>query len=60
LKEHYADGQIEELDGASISYPDFWFNIRGSNTEDKMRLNLEAISPEIMAAKRDEVLKFLE
>jgi len=60
LKEKYADGEISELDGVSISYPDFWFNVRGSNTEPKMRLNLEAISPEVMTARRDEVLKFLE
>jgi len=60
IKTNYPDGEISQLDGISISYPEFWFNVRGSNTEPKMRLNLEAISPEIMVAKRDEILKFME
>jgi len=56
LKEKYSSGKQSELDGLSVEYSDFWFNVRGSNTENKMRLNLEAISPEVMAEKRDEVL----
>lgn len=55
----YADGAINRLDGFTVEYPDFWFNVRGSNTEPKVRLNLEAISPEIMAEKRDEVLALM-
>ncbi|MBU4375688.1 hypothetical protein KKH38_04255, partial [Patescibacteria group bacterium] len=39
--------------------PDFWFNVRGSNTELKLRLNLEAKTKEIMEEKRDEVLKII-
>ena len=60
LKEKYSDGQISFLDGVSITYPDFWFNVRGSNTENKIRLNLEANNPETMAAKRDEILAIIE
>ena len=56
----YGDGQVSRLDGLTIEYPDFWFNIRASNTEPKIRLNLEAITPEIMAAKRDEILALME
>jgi len=56
LKEKYKDGQQNDLDGITIEYPEFWFNVRGSNTEPLLRLNLEAISPEVMEAKRDEVL----
>lgn len=56
----YADGKINKLDGVSIEYPDFWFNVRGSNTEPKIRLNLEAISQEIMEKKRDEVLELIK
>jgi len=59
ITEHYADGQLNFLDGVTITYPDFWFNVRSSNTEPLLRLNLEAASPEIMAAKRDEVLALL-
>ncbi len=56
LKEKYSDGELSELDGLSVTYPDFWFNVRASNTENKFRLNLEAVSREIMEKKRDEVL----
>jgi phosphomannomutase len=59
LEETYADANINKLDGITIEYPDFWFNVRGSNTEPKMRLNLEAVNPEIMEQKRDEVLNII-
>lgn len=59
LAEKYADGKITRLDGLSVNYPDFWFNVRGSNTEPKIRLNLEAVSEELMAQKRDEVLSLI-
>ena len=55
LKQHFADGQHSELDGLSITYPDFWFNVRSSNTEPLLRLNLEAVDDKTMQAKRDEV-----
>jgi phosphomannomutase len=60
IKEKYADGKINELDGVSVEYPNFWFNVRGSNTEPKVRLNLEATSQEIMEQKRDEVLSLIK
>ncbi len=56
LEEKYKDGKINKLDGISVEYPDFWFNVRASNTEPKIRLNLEAVSKQIMEEKRDEVL----
>jgi len=52
----YVDGSQHRLDGLSVHYPDWHFNVRPSNTEPLLRLNLEAGSPELMAAKRDEVL----
>ena len=60
LREKYPDGTINELDGLSIEYPDFWFNVRLSNTEPLLRLNLEAISKEVMQEKRDEILSYLK
>ncbi len=42
LKELFADGEFDELDGLTVNYPDFWFNLRASNTEPVMRLNAEA------------------
>ncbi len=59
LKETYHDGQQSELDGLSVEYPDWWFNVRASNTEPLIRLNLEARSKEVMEQKRDEVLEVL-
>ena len=56
LAERYADGKVEHIDGLSITYDDWHFNVRTSNTEPLMRLNLEALSKDKMEAKRDEVL----
>jgi len=56
LKEKYGDGKLDELDGIRIDYPDWWFNVRPSNTEPKLRLNLEAKTKGLMEEKRDEVL----
>ncbi len=55
----YADGTQYRLDGLSVEYPDWHFNVRPSNTEPLLRLNLEATTPEKMAAKRDEVLALI-
>jgi len=56
LKERYADGQVSHLDGISVDFDDWHFNVRPSNTEPLLRLNLEATSEELMEQKRDEVL----
>jgi phosphomannomutase len=55
----YADGQQYKLDGISVEYPDWHFNVRPSNTEPLLRLNLEANSPDLMARKRDEVIALI-
>jgi len=53
----YSDGEITRLDGVSVDYPEWHFNVRPSNTEPLLRLNLESlVSREDMEAKRDEVL----
>jgi len=53
----YSDGQIGRLDGISVDYDDWHFNVRPSNTEPLLRLNLESlVSREHMEEKRDEVL----
>lgn len=57
LANTYKEGAISWLDGVTIEFDDFWFNVRPSNTEPLLRLNLEAISKEIMEHRRDEVLK---
>jgi phosphomannomutase len=57
IRERYGDGEISELDGVSVDYPEWHFNVRPSNTEPLLRLNLESlISREDMERRRDEVL----
>jgi phosphomannomutase len=56
LKERYADGRVSHLDGISVDFDDWHFNVRPSNTEPLLRLNLEATSEELLERKRDEVL----
>ena len=59
LKRRYADAAIVTIDGVSIDYPDWHFNVRASNTEPLLRLNLEATSPELMKQKCGEVLSLI-
>ena len=57
IEERYSDGEITHLDGVSVDYDDWHFNVRPSNTEPLLRLNLESlVSPEDMERRRDEVL----
>jgi phosphomannomutase len=57
IGERHSGGEISHLDGISVDYPDWHFNVRPSNTEPLLRLNLESlVSPEDMESKRDEVL----
>ena len=59
LRERYSDATVTDLDGVSVDYDDWHFNVRPSNTEPLLRLNLEAFSQETMEAKRDEVLELI-
>lgn len=56
IARRYGDGNIERLDGISVSFADWHFNVRASNTEPLLRLNLEAMSEQQMKHRRDEVL----
>jgi phosphomannomutase len=57
LKEHFAgEGEISHLDGISVTAENWHMNVRPSNTEPLLRLNLEALDPELMEQKRDEAL----
>jgi len=59
LEERYADGRVTRMDGVCVDYDDWHFNVRGSNTEPLLRLNLEAYSRAAMEARRDEVLALI-
>ena len=59
IRAKYKDGRMFELDGVSVEYADWWFNVRCSNTEPLVRLNLEAKTEAVMVAKRDELLAII-
>jgi phosphomannomutase len=60
IKQRYWDARVSELDGISVDYDDWHFNVRPSNTEPLLRLNLESVvSREHMEEKRDEVLELI-
>ncbi len=59
LRTKYADGKQHELDGLKVEYPDWWFNVRPSNTEPLLRLNLEATTKELMEEKKAELLAII-
>jgi len=61
LKERYAaeGGRISHLDGLSVDFDDWHFNVRPSNTEPLLRLNLEALAVSLMEEKREEVLALI-
>jgi len=52
----YAGGEVDWLDGVCVNYPDWWFNVRPSNTEPYLRLVLEADTAELMEEKRQELV----
>ena len=56
LADCFSDGDVEYIDGISVGFDDWHFNVRPSNTEPLLRLNLEGRSLETMAARRDQVL----
>lgn len=60
IRGHYASGKLSELDGVKISFPDWWFSLRASNTEPLIRLNLEAHTKKLMEEKKRELLGLIE
>jgi len=59
LAESFKEGEIDYLDGITVQYEDWWFNVRPSNTEPLLRLVLEAVRPELMEEKRGLLLEHL-
>jgi phosphomannomutase len=56
----YADGRQDRLDGLTVEFDDWWFNVRPSNTEPLLRLNVEARTPELLAEQTAEVLSLIK
>jgi phosphomannomutase len=59
FRDHFKDGVADDLDGLTINYPDWWFNVRPSNTEPYIRINIEANSKELLNAKTVEIIHSL-
>jgi phosphomannomutase len=61
LEEHFGKGaqSIDHLDGVTIDFGDWWMNVRSSNTEPLLRLNLEARTHEVLDQKRAEIVAFI-
>jgi len=59
LQAHFKDAAIDELDGVTIQYSDWWMNVRASNTEPLLRLNVEGDTEELMERHRDEALAII-
>ena len=60
LMEEYGPVKISKLDGITVEFEDWWFNVRPSNTEPYLRLNLEANSEKLMKKKKKEILKIMK
>jgi phosphomannomutase len=60
LEAEHGDAEISHLDGLLVRYPDWWFNVRASNTEPVVRLNLEADREETMREHRDALVARME
>jgi phosphomannomutase len=59
IEKHYSDGKIDHLDGLTVDFGEWWFNLRPSNTEPLLRLNVEAASKEMLDRKTAELLKLI-
>jgi phosphomannomutase len=59
VAEAFKTGQQDRLDGLTVQFDDYWFNVRPSNTEPLLRLNVEANSKELLEKKTEEVLKII-
>lgn len=59
VAEAFSDGEQDRIDGLTVGYDNFWFNIRPSNTEPLLRLNVEADSKQLLKEKTEEILKLI-
>ena len=59
LAANYSQGDYDDLDGVTIQFKEWWFNVRPSNTEPLLRLNVEANSQEMLDEKLGEMKQLL-
>jgi len=60
IKQKYADGKQDYLDGVTVEYPNWWFNVRPSNTEPLLRLTVEADTQDLLEEKKKELENFIK
>ncbi|MCH7492120.1 phosphomannomutase/phosphoglucomutase [Patescibacteria group bacterium] len=60
VKKKYNDGHQDELDGLTVEYEDWWFNVRPSNTEPLLRITIEGDTKELLEQKQKEIINFIE
>lgn len=60
VRQEFRDAEIDELDGLTVGYPDWWFNLRASNTQPLLRLNVEADTPEQLTAGIERVRRVID
>jgi phosphomannomutase len=60
LEQAYPDGEIDHMDGVTVQFDDWWFNVRPSNTEPLLRLNLEATTKDQMESRVEDVKEIIE
>jgi phosphomannomutase len=59
VEDHFPDGKIDHLDGLTVEFENWWFNLRPSNTEPLIRLNIEASTPQLLEQKKKELSKLI-
>lgn len=66
IRTHYKENILDEIDGITVEFPDWWFNVRGSNTEPLLRINIDILNPrdiekrkQIIQEKKEEVMSVL-
>ncbi|MGH8014873.1 MAG: phosphomannomutase/phosphoglucomutase, partial [Candidatus Zixiibacteriota bacterium] len=59
VKQAFSDGEQDDWDGLTVKYQNFWFNLRPSNTEPLIRLNIEADNVRLLEDKKEQLLKII-
>ena len=59
LARKYSQGQVDDLDGVTVQFKEWWFNVRPSNTEPLLRLNVEAKNPDLLDERLTELKSLL-
>ena len=59
VEDYFQNGKIDHLDGLTVEFEDWWFNLRPSNTEPLIRLNIEASTPQLLEQKKKELIKLI-